>query len=72
MTNSAAASPPLPPSCGPSRYRTARGQPLLVLLHGYGANEQDLLSLADMLPAEFVVASVRAPRPWGRATPGSR
>ncbi|HCN21883.1 MAG TPA: phospholipase, partial [Arthrobacter bacterium] len=26
------------------------GRPLLVLLHGYGANEQDLLSLADMLP----------------------
>ncbi len=37
------------------------GRPLLVLLHGYGANEQDLLSLADMLPEEFVVASLRAP-----------
>ena len=37
------------------------GKPLLVLLHGYGANEQDLLSLADLLPQEFVVASVRAP-----------
>jgi phospholipase/carboxylesterase len=37
------------------------GKPLLVLLHGYGANEQDLLSLADMLPEEFAVASVRAP-----------
>jgi phospholipase/carboxylesterase len=37
------------------------GKPLLVLLHGYGANEQDLLSLADMLPGEFAVASVRAP-----------
>ena len=37
------------------------GKPLLVLLHGYGANEQDLLSLADMLPEEFVVASLRAP-----------
>ncbi len=37
------------------------GKPLLVLLHGYGADEQDLASLADMLPAEFVVASVRAP-----------
>jgi phospholipase/carboxylesterase len=37
------------------------GAPLLVLLHGYGANEQDLLSLADMLPEEFAVASVRAP-----------
>jgi phospholipase/carboxylesterase len=37
------------------------GKPLLVLLHGYGANEQDLFSLADMLPREFAVASVRAP-----------
>ncbi|AOT03919.1 alpha/beta hydrolase [Arthrobacter sp. U41] len=37
------------------------GKPLLVLLHGYGANEQDLLSLADLLPKEFAVASVRAP-----------
>lgn len=41
------------------------GRPLLVLLHGYGANEQDLLSLADMLPDEFVVASVRAPLATG-------
>ena len=41
------------------------GKPLLVLLHGYGANEQDLLSLADMLPDEFAVASVRAPIAMG-------
>jgi phospholipase/carboxylesterase len=41
------------------------GRPLLVLLHGYGANEQDLMSLADMLPQEFVVASLRAPLPTG-------
>ena len=41
------------------------GKPLLVLLHGYGANEQDLLSLADMLPEEFVVASLRAPLATG-------
>ena len=37
------------------------GKPLLLLLHGYGANEEDLLGLADMLPQEFAVASVRAP-----------
>lgn len=41
------------------------GKPLLVLLHGYGANEHDLLSLADMLPADFAVASVRAPIAMG-------
>lgn len=33
----------------------------MVLLHGYGANERDLLSLAGLLPAEFAVASLRAP-----------
>ena len=41
------------------------GKPLLVLLHGYGANEQDLLSLADLLPGDFAVASVRAPIAMG-------
>ncbi len=37
------------------------GKPLLVLLHGYGSNEQDLFSLAGLLPPDFVVASLRAP-----------
>ncbi|MEO5781086.1 alpha/beta hydrolase [Arthrobacter sp. PAMC25284] len=37
------------------------GKPLLILLHGHGANEQDLFSLAELLPADFVVAAVRAP-----------
>ncbi len=41
------------------------GKPLLVLLHGYGSHEGDLFSLADMLPQEFVVASLRAPIPMG-------
>lgn len=36
--------------------------PLLLLLHGYGSNEADLTSLADELPPEFLVLSVRAPR----------
>lgn len=42
-----------------------QGRPLLVLLHGYGANEADLFGLADQLPDEFVVASVRAPLVMG-------
>ncbi|QTF70943.1 alpha/beta hydrolase [Arthrobacter woluwensis] len=42
-----------------------QGRPLLVLLHGYGANEADLFGLADQLPEEFVVASVRAPLAMG-------
>ncbi|MEE2521743.1 phospholipase [Pseudarthrobacter sp. J75] len=41
------------------------GKPLLVFLHGYGANEHDLLSLAEMLPDDFAVASVRAPIAMG-------
>ncbi len=35
--------------------------PLLVIFHGYGSDEADLFSLATQLPAEFTVASVRAP-----------
>ncbi|MGP9500733.1 alpha/beta hydrolase [Specibacter sp. AOP5-B1-6] len=37
------------------------GTPLLVIFHGYGADEADLFSLASQLPADFTVASVRAP-----------
>jgi phospholipase/carboxylesterase len=35
--------------------------PLLLLLHGYGSNEQDLFSFASELPDEYYVISVRAP-----------
>ena len=37
------------------------GRPLLVLLHGYGADERDLFSLAPHLPSEPVIAALRAP-----------
>lgn len=37
------------------------GRPLLVLLHGYGADERDLFGLVPYLPEEFIVAAVRAP-----------
>jgi phospholipase/carboxylesterase len=37
------------------------GRPVLVLLHGYGADERDLFALASYLPPAFVVAAVRAP-----------
>lgn len=36
------------------------GTPLLVLLHGYGSDEQDLFGLVSSLPEEFTVVSVRA------------
>lgn len=35
--------------------------PLLLLMHGYGSNEEDLFELSHFLPGEYVVASVRAP-----------
>jgi phospholipase/carboxylesterase len=35
--------------------------PLLLLLHGYGSNEEDLFSFASELPDEYYVVSVRAP-----------
>lgn len=37
------------------------GRPLLVLLHGYGADERDLFALVPYLPPRYVVAAVRAP-----------
>ena len=35
--------------------------PLLLLLHGYGSNEEDLFSFASELPEEYYVVSARAP-----------
>lgn len=37
--------------------------PLLLLLHGYGSNEDDLFSFAQELPEEYFVISARAPYP---------
>ena len=59
------------------------GVPLVVLLHGRGPNEADIVGLADHLPAGPSYAAVRAPigegdgyawfanRGIGRATPES-
>jgi len=35
--------------------------PLLLLIHGYGSNEEDLFSFAQELPEEYYIVSVRAP-----------
>ena len=35
--------------------------PVLILLHGYGSNEQDLFSFANEMPENYFVISVRAP-----------
>ena len=39
--------------------------PLLIMLHGYGSNEQDLFSFAQELPPEMLILSVRAPLSMG-------
>ncbi|WP_454051596.1 alpha/beta hydrolase [Cellulomonas sp. Marseille-Q8402] len=55
----------------PAAVRSARtgpataGAPLLVLLHGYGSHEGDLLGLAPHLPAGLRLAAPRAPLTGG-------
>ena len=39
----------------------SKGAPLLLLLHGYGSNEGDLMGLAPHLDARYVCVSARAP-----------
>ena len=39
--------------------------PLLILLHGYGSNEQDLFSFAEELPDEILIISAQAPYEMG-------
>ncbi len=38
---------------------------LLILLHGYGSNEEDLFSFAAELPDELLIISARAPQTLG-------
>jgi len=40
--------------------------PVLIVLHGYGSNENDLLSLASSFDKKFLVFSLRAPVSAGR------
>jgi phospholipase/carboxylesterase len=53
------------------RFRPARQpsaaspSPLLILLHGYGSNEDDLLGLSSYLDPRFNLLSARAPLPLG-------
>lgn len=35
--------------------------PLILMLHGYGSDEQDLFAFAEYLPGKYTVISVRAP-----------
>ena len=47
----------------PPKESVGKGAPLLLLLHGFGANEDDLFSLAPYLDQRFLVISPRAPVP---------
>lgn len=42
---------------------TSKNTPLLIMLHGYGSDENDLFSFAEELPGELLILSVRAPYP---------
>lgn len=48
------------------RRRAVDGAPLLVLLHGYGSDENDLFGLVPYLPDDLGIASLPAPHaaPW--------
>ena len=46
---------------GPGAPRPAQNSPVLLLLHGYGSHEHDLLGLAPQLPSGHEVVSLRAP-----------
>lgn len=45
--------------------RALADRPLLIMMHGFGSHEGDLFPLAQYLPEQFVVASLRAPNQQG-------
>jgi phospholipase/carboxylesterase len=46
-------------------FDTLEGRSLLLLLHGLGSHEADLLPLAESFDGDDVVVGLRAPLPWG-------
>jgi phospholipase/carboxylesterase len=49
-----------------ARRGEAERPPLVVLLHGYGSNEEDLFGLEPAFDPRYTVVSARAPLPLGR------
>ena len=41
--------------------KTNTPPPLLLLIHGYGSNEEDLMNVSKEFPAEFFIISLQAP-----------
>ncbi|MGO3182030.1 MAG: alpha/beta hydrolase [Aequorivita sp.] len=55
-------------------YRAAKGSaakaPVIIMLHGFGSDENDLFSFASELPEEYAIISLKAPikmEPYGNA-----
>jgi phospholipase/carboxylesterase len=42
-------------------HAESRDRPLVIFLHGYGSNEQDLFDIKEALPEQYNYLSVRAP-----------
>lgn len=58
----------------PHNFRAASGvdqrPPVIIMLHGYGSDENDLFSFASELPSKYAIISLRAPiamQPFGNA-----
>ena len=37
---------------------------VIFLLHGYGSNDDDLFSLKEYIPSNYIIISLRAPISW--------
>jgi len=49
---------------------TSRKSPVIIMLHGYGSDENDLFSFAAELPSQYTIISLKAPyamQPYGNA-----
>ena len=53
-----------------SDVSTAEKSPVIIMLHGYGSDENDLFSFASELPSKYTIISLKAPypmQPYGNA-----
>ena len=66
MTNSAAASTSTPTVLWSKPVPDRAGTPLLIMFHGYGSDEADLFSLAELLPPSLPSPPFGVPSPSGQ------
>ncbi len=53
-----------------SKLSSSEKRPVIIMLHGYGSDENDLFSFASELPSKYAVISLKAPypmQPYGNA-----